>query len=133
MNDLSRTVLLLAAALLVACAKPAEPVPGGAVAAKPPVAEAPPQAGSCLTQAVGVCQDFHGPGHSATEVQSTCVAQNLRYAPGACPVEDRVGTCLLFVDEPIASRLRYYTRFGSGPEGARQQCELKLSGRWLPG
>lgn len=129
---LSRTALLLALALLAACGKPAGPVAAGAVAA-PPAPEAPPQAGSCLTQAIGVCQDFHGAGHSAIEVRSTCTAQNLRYARGACPLEERIGSCLLFGEQPTASRLRYYAPFGLGVEGARQQCEGKLAGRWLPG
>jgi len=45
----------------------------------------------------------------------------------------RAGSCLLFAEQPIASRLRYYGRFGPGAQGARQQCEQKLAGRWLPG
>ena len=133
MTALSRSALLLVAALLAACSKPADPVAGAALAVTPPAAEAPPQGGSCLTQAIGICQDFHGTGHSAIEVQTTCVAQKLRFARGACPVEDRLGTCLLFAERPLASRLRYYDRFVPGAQGARQQCEQKLTGRWLPG
>lgn len=132
MTALSRYALLLAITLLAACGKPADPGAAGAAAAMP-APEPPPRTGSCLNQSIGVCQDFHGTGHSTTEVQATCAGQNLRYARGACPLEDRVGSCLLFAEQPIASRLRYYGRFGPGASGARQQCEQKLAGRWLPG
>jgi len=130
MNVFAKTTLLLAFALVAACGKPAEPQTAAPVAAAP---EPPPQAGSCLTQAIGVCQDFHGAGHSPNEVQATCGMQQLRYARGACPTEARLGTCLLFDGQPIASRLRYYQRFAPGADGARQQCEGKLGGRWQPG
>jgi len=40
---------------------------------------------------------------------------------------------LLFSEKPIDARLRYYGRFGPGTQGAHQQCEQKLAGRWLPG
>lgn len=130
MPSLARCLLPAALLLLVACAKPADDAPPAAVVLAP---EPPPQAGSCLTQAIGVCQDFHGPGHSANEVQSTCNGQRLVYGRGACPLEDRIGTCELFTDQPVASRLRYYSRFAPGPDGARAQCEEKLRGRWLAG
>ena len=130
MPSLARCLLPAALLLLVACAKPADDAPPAAVVLAP---EPPPQAGSCLTQAIGVCQDFHGAGHAANEVQSTCNMQQLRYARGACPTTGRTGTCLLFGDQPIASKLRYYDRFAPGVDGARQQCEVKLGGRWQPG
>lgn len=136
MTAYRRLPLLLLLALLVACAKPAEPEAAVATAPGAPAAttlEPPPRAGSCQTEAIGVCQDFHGAGHTANEVQSTCTGQRLKYTREGCPLADRIGTCLLFADQPVASRLRYYGRFAPGVDGAQEQCVGKLQGQWFPG
>ena len=98
-----------------------------------------PTAGSCDNAASGMCVEYTGAGYTALSMQRVCESQKLAFLAGACPIEGRVGSCLVYKGKRNESHYRYYTGFpgfGIKPKGgvaaaAEEQC-TSLKGGWTP-
>jgi hypothetical protein len=75
--------------------------------------------------------------YKADKVQTSCQRQGMKFLPGACPAQGRVGTCTVYKGKNTESQYRYYNNFpgygikpkdGVAAEAARQ-CG-KLKGVW---
>jgi len=94
-------------------------------------------AGSCNNTASGFCNEFSGSAYKADKVQTSCQRQGMKFLSGACPTQERVGTCIVYKGKNTESRYRYYNNFpgfGIKPKGgvaaeAKLQCS-DLKGEW---
>jgi hypothetical protein len=58
--------------------------------------------GSCSNVSSGFCNEFTGSSYTTKAVQRTCEKNKMVFLSGACPVENRVGSCLVYAGRPIA-------------------------------
>lgn len=113
---------------------------GSSNAANMSVATPATSAGSCNNSASGFCNEFTGSSYKVERVKRSCKEGNgVKYLAGACPTEERIGTCVVYKGKNTESIYRYYKNFpgfGIKPTGgvataAKNQC-TKLKGEWIP-
>ncbi len=140
MNQHSRTTTFSMLMLTVAVLSLASCSDGGSSSAtSASVTPDAPTAGSCDNAASGMCVEYTGAGYTALSMQGVCESQKLAFLAGACPIEERVGSCLVYKGKRNESHYRYYTGFpgfGIKPKGgvaaaAEEQC-TSLKGEWTP-
>lgn len=92
--------------------------------------------GSCNNVASGFCNEFTGSSYKTPAVQRTCEKQKMLFIAGACPVENRVGSCLVYAGQIYESSYRYYAHFpgthiasNQAAAAAEKQC-VSLKGEW---
>jgi hypothetical protein len=94
---------------------------------------------SCHNAAGGACTEFTGADYKNTTIRRSCESQKATFLPGACPIESRVGACLVKKGTRAEATTRYYATFpGYGiklskdavvAEGERQ-CKQLMKGEW---
>lgn len=94
--------------------------------------------GSCNNVASGFCNEFTGASYTTQAVQRSCEKQKTVFIAGACPVENRVGSCLVYAGQIYESSYRYYANFPGThttkektTAAATEQC-TSLKGAWNP-
>jgi pyruvate/2-oxoacid:ferredoxin oxidoreductase beta subunit len=94
--------------------------------------------GSCSNVSSGFCNEFTGSSYTTKAVQRTCEKNKMVFLSGACPVENRVGSCLVYAGQIYESSYRYYANFPGthstkekATAAATEQC-TSLKGAWKP-
>ena len=94
--------------------------------------------GSCNNISGGFCNEFTGSSYTTKAVQRSCEKQKMVFIGGACPAENRVGSCLVYAGQIYESSYRYYANFPGthttrekATTAATKQC-TSLKGAWKP-